>query len=300
MPLQPALMASKATSPLARNHFQFQITSGTIEVVMGFATKISGTYRFILRLTAQAALCSVLLAPVAVATPETISFAERAERAFVEAEHSARRQGDDIGAHVNFARAAFDWAEFARDNDQRAEIAERGIQAARSALKLSPTNAAAHYWLGMNMGQLARTKTLGALKLVREMEEEFLRARSLDDHVDYAGPDRSLGMLYRDAPGWPTSIGSKKKAREHLERSVRLHPEFPENQLCLAESYAEWDERGNLSRQLTVCEQVLTEADATFKGPQWEQSWSDWRRRIAALNSKNREGSKPVTTKGSQ
>ncbi|HTD65817.1 MAG TPA: hypothetical protein VK846_04710, partial [Candidatus Limnocylindria bacterium] len=156
---------------------------------------------------------------------ETNSFAARSERAFTEAQTSVRRQPTNVVSLIQLARAAFDWAEFARNDDPREEIAQRGIEAARHVIELSPTNAAAHYWLGMNLGQLARTKTLGALKLVREMEDEFLRARSLDEHVDYAGPDRSLGMLYRDAPGWPTSIGSKKKAREALERAVRLHPE---------------------------------------------------------------------------
>jgi hypothetical protein len=48
---------------------------------------------------------------------------------------------------------------------------------------------------------------------------------------------RNLGLLYRDAPGWPFSIGSKRKAREWLERAAALAPDYPENQLNLAESH---------------------------------------------------------------
>ena len=66
----------------------------------------------------------------------------------------------------------------------------------------------------MNLGQLARTELLGALKLVKEMEREFKTAADLDKQFDYAGPERCLGLLYRDAPGWPASIGSRRKARD--------------------------------------------------------------------------------------
>ena len=95
----------------------------------------------------------------------------------------------------------------------------------------------------MNLGQLARTETLGALKLVREMEREFKTAAELDGHFDYAGPERSLGLLYRDAPGWPVSIGSRRKAREWLEQAEKLAPEYPENHLNLVESYLQWHDR---------------------------------------------------------
>ena len=88
----------------------------------------------------------------------------------------------------------------------------------------------------MNLGQLARTKGLGALKLVNQMEHEFTRARDLDEQLDWAGPDRNLGLLYRDAPAIG-SIGSRTKAREHLKRAVELAPQYPENRLNLIEAY---------------------------------------------------------------
>jgi len=225
-------------------------------------------------------------------------FALRAERAFEAAEQMSDRQPTNVTNSIHLARAAFDWADFARTSDDRATIAARGIEAARSAIQRVSTNAAAHYWLGMNLGQLARTKTLGALKLIREMEEEFLRARSLDSHTDFAGPDRSLGYLYRDAPGWPASIGNKKKAREHLDRAVELHPEFPDNQLALVESFAEWNESQNFARQLKSAEAVIAQALDKFYGEAWESSWADWNKRLALLKSKDRETNRPITSKG--
>jgi hypothetical protein len=42
MPLQPAPIASIATSASARDHFQFHFTGGTIEAALVLATTFSG------------------------------------------------------------------------------------------------------------------------------------------------------------------------------------------------------------------------------------------------------------------
>src|SRR5204863_9133981 len=99
-----------------------------------------------------------------------------------------------------------------------------------------------HYYLGMNLAQLAQTKMLGALKIVTQMEREFSIVRDLDEEFDQAGADRNLGLLYRDAPAIG-SIGSRGKARQHLEHAVKLAPPSPENRLNLIETYLKWGER---------------------------------------------------------
>lgn len=241
--------------------------------------------------TARATVCSAgVLAGVARA--EDNSFAARAERTFNDAQLLASKERTNVIVLVRMARAAFDWAEFARKADERANIANAGINSARTAIQREPTNAAAHYWLGMNLAQLARTKSLGALRIVREMESEFQRANQLDEHIDYAGAHRSLGFLYRDAPGWPTSIGSKKKAREHFERAVELHPEFPDNQLGLLETFDEWGERQNFDQQIRITERVLVEAKSKFTGPEWEPGWVDWNKRLAEMQRKRSKSEK--------
>jgi hypothetical protein len=285
IPLQPALIASKPSNGATRMRFQFLFTARTIETVAALAITNSNGWFMLLR-TMRIVLRCALAAFVPCSFAADSRFAERAERAFHEARALAGHETTNIVALVQLARAAFDWAELARTDNQREEVATRGIDAARAAARLQDTNASAHYWLAMNLGQLARTRTLGALKLVREMEAEFLRARALDPRVDYAGPDRSLGFLYRDTPGWPTSIGSKRKARMHFEAAVRHHPEFPDNQLGLAESLLEWDEMESFRAQLGVTEGVLTRARDRFKGAAWDQSWADWTKRMTTLRAK--------------
>jgi hypothetical protein len=184
------------------------------------------------------------------------------------------------------ARASFDRAEFATNDTERAALAVQGIGASRKALAGDPKSAPAHYYLGMNLGQLARTKLLGALPLVDEMEGSFKTARQLDEHFDYAGPDRNLGQLYLQAPGWPASVGSQSKARKHLERAAELDPAYPENRLNLALGYARWRDKKLLARELVNLEKLWPAAKTNFTGAEWEAAWMDWQQRYDTLRDK--------------
>jgi hypothetical protein len=202
------------------------------------------------------------------------------QQQFAQAQQRYQEQPTNTTVAWQLARATFDLAEFATNDTGRAQLADQGIAAARQALAGDAHSAAAHYYLGMNLGQLARTKGIGALKLVNQMEREFSLARDLDEHLDYGGPDRNLGLLYRDAPAL-VSIGNKTKAREHLQRALRLAPEFPENRLNLVEAELKWNERNNARRELAALEASWSKARSEFTGPAWEGSWADWTTRLA-------------------
>src|SRR5205823_14683162 len=77
---------------------------------------------------------------------------------------------NDAEAAWQFGRACFDWADFAKDDDQRESVANEGIAACRQLIARDPKSVAGHYYLAMDLGQLAQTKTLGALRIVQEME----------------------------------------------------------------------------------------------------------------------------------
>src|SRR5262249_14211316 len=101
----------------------------------------------------------------------------------------------------HFARGCFDLADISSVSAQKAEFARQGIEAAQRSLALNTNSAPPHYYLGMNLGELADTKrNLSALKMTKEMEREFLAARAIDQLFDYAGADRNLGLLYMEAP----------------------------------------------------------------------------------------------------
>ncbi len=207
------------------------------------------------------------------------SRAAKARAAYEKALSRFRQEPRNTEAAWQFARTCFDLADFATNKAQRATIARQGIAAGRQAAALEPKSAPAHYYIAMDMGQLARTKTFGALRLVRLMRTQFEKARSLDEHFDYAGPDRNLGLLYREAPSF-LSIGSSTKARRHLERAVALAPVYPENRLDFIDSLLKWGKRQEARRQLRLLEATWPQARKKFAGPQWAASWLDWDRRF--------------------
>jgi len=163
-------------------------------------------------------VCLGLLAQTHQTLAAETGFAAYAQRNFQAAQARYRDAPGEAAAAWQFARACFDVADLATNQTQRASLAVLGIAAAQSALARESNSAPAHYYLGMNLGQLATTKGLTALKLVTRMQREFTRARDLEEQLDWAGPDRNLGLLYRDAPALG-SIGSRSKAREHLRLS---------------------------------------------------------------------------------
>lgn len=214
------------------------------------------------------------------------SFGARSERIYEEARNAWRKNSNDVELTWKLARACFDMAEFAATDSGRAIFANEGIQMARHTIRLNARTAAGHYYLGMNIGQLARTKRLGALKLVSDMEKAFDTTITLDSKFDYAGPHRCLGLLYRDAPGWPISVGNKGKARQHLTKAVQLSPEYPDNWLNLLEALVGWGEKERAKKMAAAAEPYFAEARKTLTGPEWQQSWKDWEQRWKELRSR--------------
>ncbi|EEF59636.1 hypothetical protein [Pedosphaera parvula] len=216
----------------------------------------------------------------AIVTEETTAdFARRAQTIYEDAKAHYHSSPNDLEAAWQFGRASYDWADYAKSKRQRAEIAQEGIAATQKVVDHQPDLAQGHYYLAMNLGQLAQTKELGALRLVSRMEGEFKTALSLNPDLDYAGPDRNLGLLYHEAPGWPASVGSKSKAKLHLTAAAKRAPQYPENLLNLIEAYLSWGDRSGALRELKVLDQNWDDARKQFTGEQWNSSWVDWKKR---------------------
>lgn len=203
-----------------------------------------------------------------------------------------QRMPHDANAIAAFGRTSFELAEFATNAVERAALAEAALTPLRGLVERQPQFAAGHHYLAMNLGQLARTRTLSALRLVGEMERAFLAAARLDPGLDHAGPDRYLGKLYRDAPPWPASIGSRTKSRRHFELSVRRAPDFPENPLCLIEALLQWGEAKAASTAAKLYAERVVSARARWVGPEWTHDWKDWEARWQRIERRLREKEK--------
>jgi tetratricopeptide (TPR) repeat protein len=211
--------------------------------------------------------------------------------ALVENEYRAARnrfqaETNSAEAAWQFGRACFDLAELATNNAGKAAAAEQGVAACRRAITNDPASAPAHYYLGMTLGQQADTRrNLGALWTVKEVEREFKRALALDEQFDYAGPDRNLGLLYWQAPAvW--SVGSRKKARQHLRRAIELAPGYPENRLNFIEACLEWGDTKEAVREFKALEDSWPGAQQEFSGAKWAPSRLDWEKRLNQARKK--------------
>jgi hypothetical protein len=224
----------------------------------------------------------------------TNDFAARAEAEFSRARSHFQSDTNNATAAWEFARAGFNFDEYISHTAEHAAVARLAIAASRQAIALEPDSAPAHYYLALNLGQLARTETLEALTLVREMEHEFKTAARLDGHFDYAGPERYLGILYRNAPGWPVSIGSRPDARAWLEHANQLAAGYPENHLNLIESHLQWHERDDARRELAALDALWPSARTNLVGPAWEASWTEWSARREAARNNLEQASRPA------
>jgi tetratricopeptide (TPR) repeat protein len=213
-------------------------------------------------------------------------FRERAQAQLEAARAKYRADTNDLAAAWLLGRATFERADFAQSAAEREALAQEGITVCRGALAQQPGSAAAHYYLGLNLGQLARVRLLKGLGLVAEMEQVFRRAREEDSQLDFAGPDRTLGLLHWRAPGWPLSIGDLAKARRYLERATRLCPDYPDNRLCLAEFLLANDDRAEFLRQVSALAELWPRARGQLSGEAWEWSWRDWDQRWQRLRTR--------------
>ena len=225
-----------------------------------------------------AVLCAAQTAPGAPkreVTPALIA----AEEAYDKAKARYETNSNDDDAALQFSCACFDRADTTSAESVRATVAREGMQACRRWLQRAPDQAGAHYYLAMNIAQLARTKSIGAVPLIRQMEKEWLATLALDPHYDFAGADRNLGLLFRDAPGFPLSIGNRSKAEQHLRRAVELDPEYPENHLNLIETDLKRNP-GAVADEEEKLRAILPSARKKFSGPRWQSAWEDWNARL--------------------
>ncbi len=232
-------------------------------------------------------------ADTSASVPQT-NLPARFREAYAESRVRYQHDTNDLETAWQFTRACFDLAQAATNNTDRARIADEGIAIGRRLIGRKPDLVQMHYYLGMNLGQLADTKrNLAALRIVDEMEREFEAARKLDEHFDHAGPDRNLGLLYFEAPSF-ISIGSRSKARQHLQRAVELAPDFPENRLNYLEALLKWGDRSEALRELKAVAERWRAARQGMDALEWSANRPDWEKRFSAAKKKLGDDAKSI------
>ena len=219
----------------------------------------------------------------------SVKFSDAAQIKLINARKKFQADTNSVPATWALGQACFWRGEFSANDEERKALANEGIAVCRALTIHAPTVPEGHYYLAMNLGQLARTKWLEALGIVKDLERGLKLASGMNPRLDHAGPDRCLGLLYRDAPGWPVSVGSKSKARAHLLRAVELAPDFPENHLVLVETWVMWKDKKTLQRDIDTLAALIPKARQQLTGEDWAAHWDDWERRWQEVQARAAE-----------
>ncbi len=124
------------------------------------------------------------------------------------------------------------------DARARADLAADASRNAEACLAAAPQAAACLYGRALALGLEARAHPTHAGESLNDMLQFLGRADAADPNYDDAGPSRVRALVLLKAPGWPLGPGDPDAGLEAARRAVTLRPEFPPNQLALAEAQA--------------------------------------------------------------
>jgi hypothetical protein len=124
------------------------------------------------------------------------------------------------------------------DAKVRAQLAEDARSEAEACLASEPQAAACLYGHALALGLEARSHPAHVGEWLGKMLAELAAAEAADPAYDQAGPARVRALVLTRAPGWPLGPGDPAAGVVAAQRAVSLRPQYPPNQLALAEALA--------------------------------------------------------------
>jgi len=122
------------------------------------------------------------------------------------------------------------------DSKVRADLAADAGAVADACLAREPRGAACLYGHAVALGLAARVHPTRAGELLNAMLGSLNDAEAADALYDDAGPARVRALVLIRAPGWPLGPGDPDAGLAAARRAVSLRPDYPPNQLALADA----------------------------------------------------------------
>jgi tetratricopeptide (TPR) repeat protein len=157
------------------------------------------------------------------------------------------------------------------DHDRRASWAEKGVSYAKRAVMQNDRRVEGLYYYGINLGQDATTKTVGAYLMVGKVKKAAESAKKIDEKFDHAGPGRLLGNIYAKAPPWPASIGDTDEGVTQLKRVVEIAPDYPQNHLHYADALYADGQYPAAEKEYQVMLDWQLPPELAYRGARWKQ-----------------------------
>ena len=157
---------------------------------------------------------------------------------------STASEAHEVDKSVEEAARLFRLGNAAEQEAEKRKFHEEGFRLAESARAAAPANPGALLQWTLHASAIAALdKNLAALRRIKEIEATLLHLRDLAPAYDHAAADRTLGLLYRNAP-MIISVGSTVRAGRHLKEAFARDPAYPGNCIFLADFYlGEGDKR---------------------------------------------------------
>jgi hypothetical protein len=139
----------------------------------------------------------------------------------------------DYEAAWKLARASYWLGSHVAAGDRRGQY-ERGVDAGRQAAALEPGRPEGRFWLAAAMGAMAESFGLRAgIRYRGPVKRELEAVLRIDPAYLQGAADRALGRWYFRVPG--LFGGSRRRAVEHLRRSLTYDPANAASHFFLAE-----------------------------------------------------------------
>jgi tetratricopeptide (TPR) repeat protein len=180
----------------------------------------------------------------------------------------------DYPVLVKVASTYFDLADdFLTDKAKRQAAYEAGAKAAKQAFQLDESNADAHFFHAVNLGNAARLQgsTKGAL-VVNEIKSCL--GRAIEINPKHAQALQMMGGMLLELPGFLG--GSEKKAQEYLERAIAADGNYANARILVATLYRKQGRIENARKQL----EAVIQAEHPHYRFTWERKYKPEAERI--------------------
>ena len=182
-------------------------------------------------------------------------------------------RADDFESAWKLARACYWLGGHVAPADRRAQF-DRGIEAARGAVRTQAQRPEGHFWLAANMGGMAEAAGMRAgLRYRGDIKRELETVLALDPSFQKGSADRALGRWYFKVPR--LFGGNRQKSLEHLQRALTYDPNDAASLSFLADTLLEIDKREEARQAL---EKLLT----VSSDPEWAPETREFQRQAAA------------------
>jgi tetratricopeptide (TPR) repeat protein len=185
---------------------------------------------------------------------------------------------DNYEAAWKLARASYWLGGHLATEAARIAALERGIAAGEKAVAAQPDRPEGHFWLAADMGALAELRGIRAgLRYRTPVRRHLERVLAIDPAFQKGSADRALGRWYYKVPG--LFGGSKRKAEEHLRRSLTYYPQSIASRIFLAETYESMGRKADAIR-------MLQEIGALAVDPEWAPEDAVFKQRAREMLAK--------------